>query len=218
MENENIPETLDNYYILNDDGSRSVAYTLDELAMLKTNEVITKDTLVIKDNKEPKPAGAFLNFDNDDTINTSGTGKSARLPKELNTYNVGAGILSVFWGYNHFPKYKVYWGIFIIIFYLNPLLSMYIAMLDLSMYEYMNTDFALYFSTTINLLMIIIWPIMTIIFLIKGNEIAWRNRKFKDIKQFKDIQRKWNIWGYTIFILFFMFIAYILFYMYLMEL
>ena len=211
MENKNIPETLDNYYILNDDNSKSEAYTLDELAMLKTNEVITKDTLVIKDNEAPKPAGAFFIFDNDDKINTSGTGKSARLPKELNTYNVGAGILSIFWGYHNIPKHKVYWNIFIVIFYLNPLLCLY-SLLEGCTGKPPNPlqDIA-QISTYIWLITIIIWIIITIIFLIKGNELAWKNRKFKDIEQFKDVQKKWNIWGYTIFILSFMFITCILF-------
>ena len=209
MENENIPETLDNYYILNDDGSKSEAYTLDELAMLKANGIITKDTLVIKNGEDPKPAGAFLNFYNDDTINTSGTGKSARLPKELNTYNVGAGILSIFWGYIHFPKYRLYWGIFIVLFLSTSFFFYYLLHAHTGNPLKAEDTIAIIIvtiSAVILVITMITWFIMTITFFTKGNEIAWKNRKFKDIEQFKDIQRKWNIWGYTIFILLFIFI------------
>ena len=209
MENGNIPETLDNYYILNDDDSKSIEYTLEELAMLKTNEVITKDTLIIRNGEDPRPACTFIDSYHPDIINNSETKNDKELPEELNTFNFGACILFPFWGYSHFPKYKVYWGVFIVIFcFLNPLLKIYKSTLPLPFFEL----FVVKLSNIIWTIMITIWPIMIIIFLIKGNELAWRNRKFKDIKQFKDIQKKWNIWGYTIFILSFMFIAYILFF------
>lgn len=40
--------------------------------------------------------------------------------------------------------------------------------------------------------------IMAIILAVKGNEWAWQNRRFESIDQFKEIQRKWGIWGLVI--------------------
>ena len=33
------------------------------------------------------------------------------------------------------------------------------------------------------------------IFLFKGNEMAWQNRHFESIEQFKVVQKKWLLWG-----------------------
>ena len=37
--------------------------------------------------------------------------------------------------------------------------------------------------------------VMQFILLFKGNEFAWQNRRFDSIEQFKEIQRKWMLWG-----------------------
>ena len=31
--------------------------------------------------------------------------------------------------------------------------------------------------------------------LFKGNEIAWQNRRWESVEQFKEVQKKWMIWG-----------------------
>ena len=41
-----------------------------------------------------------------------------------------------------------------------------------------------------------------LVLLIRGNEWAWRNRKFKDVDEFNAVQRKWSIWGWILFLLF----------------
>lgn len=38
-----------------------------------------------------------------------------------------------------------------------------------------------------------------IYFGLKGNELAWRNRRFDTISQFQDTQRAWTYWGAAIF-------------------
>lgn len=40
--------------------------------------------------------------------------------------------------------------------------------------------------------------IMAIILGAKGREWAWRNKKWENIQQFKDIQKKWTKWGLAI--------------------
>ena len=42
--------------------------------------------------------------------------------------------------------------------------------------------------------------IMAIILGIKGNEWAWKNRKFSSIEQFKAVQKAWAIWGVVLFL------------------
>ncbi len=36
---------------------------------------------------------------------------------------------------------------------------------------------------------------------VKGNELAWQNRKFESVQQFKDTQAAWSKWGWIIFII-----------------
>ena len=37
--------------------------------------------------------------------------------------------------------------------------------------------------------------VMQFYLLFKGNEIAWQNRRFDSVAQFKEVQHKWMIWG-----------------------
>lgn len=48
---------------------------------------------------------------------------------------------------------------------------------------------------------IVPWPIMEIILGVKGNEWAWQNRRFESVEHFKEVQRKWTIWGVIIYII-----------------
>jgi len=43
---------------------------------------------------------------------------------------------------------------------------------------------------------------MQIYMLIKGNEIAWQSRRWDSIEQFKEVQKKWMIWGIAITVFF----------------
>jgi hypothetical protein len=36
---------------------------------------------------------------------------------------------------------------------------------------------------------------------VKGNELAWSSRRFRDINEFNDIQRAWTVWGIVIFVI-----------------
>ncbi len=40
--------------------------------------------------------------------------------------------------------------------------------------------------------------IMAIILGVKGNDWAWQNRKWESIEQFKEVQKKWTMWGFII--------------------
>lgn len=37
--------------------------------------------------------------------------------------------------------------------------------------------------------------IMQFYLLFKGNEIAWQNRRFDSVAQFREVQHKWMLWG-----------------------
>ena len=57
------------------------------------------------------------------------------------------------------------------------------------------------YAYVVFLILSIILSPMGIIFLIKGNNLAWKNRRFESIDQFKNIQKKWLIWGCIIYLL-----------------
>src|SRR5215217_2923009 len=40
-----------------------------------------------------------------------------------------------------------------------------------------------------------LWPIPNIVFLIKGNELAWQGKRWDSVEAFKASQRKWAIAG-----------------------
>ena len=40
--------------------------------------------------------------------------------------------------------------------------------------------------------------IVPVVMLIKGNELAWQNRRFRDYQEFYSVQRAWLIWGVVI--------------------
>lgn len=41
--------------------------------------------------------------------------------------------------------------------------------------------------------------VMSIVLGIKGNELAWKAKKYASIEDFKILQRKWAIWGFVLF-------------------
>lgn len=68
---------------------------------------------------------------------------------------------------------------------------------------FLNWIWAIGNGTWIGLLALIspISLIVAIILGIKGNEWAWQNRKFDGVDQFKEVQKKWAVWGLVLFIL-----------------
>jgi len=46
--------------------------------------------------------------------------------------------------------------------------------------------------------------IMAIVLGIKGSEWAWKAKKYNSVEEFKNVQKKWSIWGLILFILFFL--------------
>lgn len=42
--------------------------------------------------------------------------------------------------------------------------------------------------------------VMAIVLGVKGNEWAWQNREWESVEQFKEVQKKWTIWGVIILV------------------
>jgi|SRR5215813_968640 len=93
--------------------------------------------------------------------NTSGHGKSAVVPRELDYWNWGAFLLNWIWGIGN---------------------NTFIALLM--------------FVPLVNVVMLFVLGV-------KGNTWAWRNKYWRDVDHFKQVQRKWAIWGVVIWIGFF---------------
>ena len=60
------------------------------------------------------------------------------------------------------------------------------------MTQNINIEIIAFFTCTISNLILLI---IALIFLFKGNKLAWQNRRFESIEQFKIIQKKWLFWG-----------------------
>jgi len=56
-------------------------------------------------------------------------------------------------------------------------------------------------------LVIILGIIWQIVLGVKGNEWAWRNRKFESVEQFKQTQAVWSKWGIIVFVVVFVLCA-----------
>jgi len=56
-------------------------------------------------------------------------------------------------------------------------------------------------SVWISFVVLVLGPIWQIYLGVKGNELAWQNRKFESVQQFKDTQAAWAKWGWIIFII-----------------
>jgi len=81
--------------------------------------------------------------------NSSGQGKEADVPIEIEGWNWGAFLLSWIWGIGN-NTYRAFWVFF-------PLVNFFMA----------------------------------IALGLKGNEWAWRHRKWESVEHFKQVQRKW---------------------------
>jgi hypothetical protein len=49
--------------------------------------------------------------------------------------------------------------------------------------------------------------VMAVVLGFKGNEWAWKNKRWKSIDHFKSVQKIWSLWGVSLFILFIVFIV-----------
>lgn len=52
-------------------------------------------------------------------------------------------------------------------------------------------------------LLALIVPFFNIYLGIKGNELAWQNKQWESVEHFRQVQRKWAVWGLGIAIAFF---------------
>ena len=91
--------------------------------------------------------------------NTSGQGRSAVIPKEIQGWNWGAFFFGWLWGISH---------------------RVWISLLSAIPYA---------------------GVIMLIVLGVKGNEWAWRNKRWDSIEHFKRTQRTWAYWALEIFLL-----------------
>ena len=154
------------YYVVNEDGSMSAAYTFSELRRMKNNGLIHANTHILKvGEEEPKIAETLFDFDNKNILsNTNATDnidncQCENIPEEIKGLN---------------------WGAFF-----NPLL------------------WSIFHNTYVGLLCLFpaLGLLMSIIFLVNGNEWGWKNRQFDSIEQFKKVQHIWLIWGLILFII-----------------
>ena len=53
--------------------------------------------------------------------------------------------------------------------------------------------------------------IMPFVLLFKGNEWAWQNRKFSSPEEFKEIQRKWTLWGLVALVFYIILFIYLIY-------
>ncbi|MFZ2414414.1 MAG: DUF2628 domain-containing protein [Minisyncoccia bacterium] len=119
--------------------------------------------------------------------NTSGQGRNAVVPKEIKGWNWGAFLLSWIWGLSH----RVWVTIILILIFSIPVFMGYMC-LDIT------TGFSSrLFISLIRLL--VLSPIMNfiigIILGIKGNEWAWRSRRYDSTDKFKIKEKKWIVSG-----------------------
>ncbi len=90
--------------------------------------------------------------------NTSGQGRQATVPPEVQGWSWGAFLMNWFWG--------LFNGTFIALLMFVPLVNF----------------------------------VMAFVLGAKGNEWAWRNKKWDSVEHFKAVQRKWAIAGLIILI------------------
>lgn len=55
--------------------------------------------------------------------------------------------------------------------------------------------------TFIPIIGLLIYVVMAVVLGLKGNEWAWKARKYENVEEFKKVQKTWAIWGLVIFII-----------------
>jgi hypothetical protein len=111
--------------------------------------------------------------------NSSGTGRKAELPVELKGDNVGAWALWFIWWLPHRAWWQALCGFVIVV----PAVAVAVG-LEVRSWVISIPGFivAAWFSK-------------------RGNEWAWRNRKWESIDHFRRVQRIWTYWGVAFFII-----------------
>lgn len=110
--------------------------------------------------------------------NGSGLGSnSSAPPPEIRGFNWGAFLHPLFWGYNHNSRI----GVLCISMSLARIYSLYalrgsLLLLCILGSYVVSLGFAIWFGT-------------------QANRLAWRNRRWESINQFKHVQQKWILWG-----------------------
>ncbi|MBP5093330.1 MAG: zinc ribbon domain-containing protein [Abditibacteriota bacterium] len=113
-----------------------------------------------------------------EAVNTSGTGNAAVVPEEIKGLNWSAFWFGWIWGLCH----NVYVSLLVVITgaigFIAPKESGFGG-----------------FSGVVGL-------VMSIFLLTKGNELAWRGRRFESVEEFKAVQAAWKkwLWPYIAFL------------------
>jgi hypothetical protein len=120
----------------------------------------------------PEPSGYMPPMQTAGNLqNDSGTGPTAKLPAELQGFNLGACLMTWIWsiGMQFWLGLLVIPAVFVLSFI--PLIG-----------PIANIGAMIFFG-------------------IKGNEWAWQHRRWDSAQQFRDTQRVWMYWGIGLFIL-----------------
>jgi hypothetical protein len=99
-----------------------------------------------------------------EAINSSGQGKDAIVPEEIKKWNWGAFLLSGFWGLGN---------------------GTYIGLLSFVPFTWIMLDISFW------ILLIPVF-VISVILGFKGNEWAWRNKRWESVEHFQRVQRKWT--------------------------
>lgn len=128
------------------------------------------------------------------------------IPEEIKHFNWGAFCLTWIWGLFN----KTYIALFFVLFNILSLVMCKVKPIE-NYFKYDDLS---------SLAIIGIFSVISFVFQIwlgiNGNELAWKNKKWKDIKQFNNTQRKWAKVGAIIYFLGLVFtLLPIVFYLYL---
>jgi xanthosine utilization system XapX-like protein len=116
--------------------------------------------------------------------NTGGEGASAEFPDELKGFNWGAFFLTVIWCAAH----KAWYGL--IVYLLVLPLSLAIGLFIDVVFATLQIPLPL-----APVVMIIVAALMACLLASGANKIAWQNRRWESIEQFRAVQRIWAMWG-----------------------
>ncbi len=130
----------------------------------------------------PPPPPPSAGNSNTTTLARGPEGPNGPFPEELRRWNWGSFFLSWIWGIGHNVWITFLFflptvlGILTRSFYFGEIGTMLSSLMSL-----FSLGFAIYLG-------------------IKGNELAWQNRKFESVEQFKAVEKIWAIWGLVLFL------------------
>lgn len=102
-----------------------------------------------------------------------------KLPNDLQGLNWGGFFLPISWGLTHKSGYAY----------------AFLALLLIGMFSGEITTMMSTLTAGI-----ILRTVISLVYLFKGNEIAWKHRFFQSKEHFKSIQRIWAVWGIVLFV------------------